>query len=192
MARVPGSGAMTEQLAIMANAPPTLSVTSLTRIGSVATVVTSDAHEYLTGDYVTIAGATPSGYNARVKVTVTGATTFTYPTSSALATPASGTITARYASDAQAGQRKFWEPVATIYGEMIPLRASERLQREAVQSSVDYRFRVYERDDITAKMRAIWTPSWGAAARTLEIVGGPLPCEDGRTFMYLEMSDAGA
>lgn len=191
MARTPGSGAMTERLDIQENRPPILSVTSLTRAGSVATAVTGEAHTYQTGDYVTVAGASPSGYNGKVKITVTGATSFTYAVSSGLATPATGTLTVQYTNDAQGGRREFWEDVATIYGEMVPLRTSERLQREAVQSAVDYRFRVYERDDLAATMRVLWTPSWTSTQRVLTLSGPPVPCEDGRTFMYLEMSSRG-
>lgn len=183
------SGAMTEQLEIEANLPPTLGVT-ITRSGSVATAVTAEPHDYLTGDYVTIAGASPSGYNGKVKITVTGASSFTYPVVNTLTTPATGTITAQYTNDAQGGRRAFWQAVATMYAEMIPIRTSERVQRDAVQSTIDFRFRIYERQGITAKMRARWTPSWGGAERTLEISGPPLPCEDGRAFMYLEMTTA--
>jgi hypothetical protein len=49
----------------------------------------------LDGDAITIAGATPSGFNGTdVNVNVTSTTTFTYLVSSALSSPATGTITA--------------------------------------------------------------------------------------------------
>lgn len=70
-----------------------LSVSSLTRSGSVATATTSTAHGFATGETHTIAGATDPAYNGAVTVTVTGDTTFTYAVAGAPATPASGTIT---------------------------------------------------------------------------------------------------
>lgn len=69
------------------------SITSLTQSNGVATA-TSTAHGYSDGDPVTIAGATPSGYNGAVNITRVDANTFTYPVSSSLGTPATGTITA--------------------------------------------------------------------------------------------------
>lgn len=56
-----------------------VAITTLTRSGATATAVTSGSHNLTTGDFVAIAGATPSGYNVDpVQVTVTNATTFTY------------------------------------------------------------------------------------------------------------------
>jgi hypothetical protein len=76
----------------------TQSVTSLTRVGTLATV-TSTAHGLATGQLVTIAGATsdPTLWNGTFVVTVTGANTFTYTMSGTPVTsPATGaTITLR-------------------------------------------------------------------------------------------------
>lgn len=70
------------------------SVSSLTQSGGIATAIAT-AHGFADGDPVTIAGATPSGYNATdVNIKCVDANTFTYPVSSALSTPATGTITA--------------------------------------------------------------------------------------------------
>lgn len=69
-----------------------VSVSSLTQVAGLATA-TATAHGLADGDEVTIAGATPSGYNLTVNVNKIDANTFTYPVSSALATPATGTIT---------------------------------------------------------------------------------------------------
>lgn len=71
-----------------------VSVSSLTQSGGTATATTGSAHGFSDGDQVTIAGATPSGFNLTVNITVTSLTTFTYPVSSALSSPATGTITA--------------------------------------------------------------------------------------------------
>lgn len=71
----------------------TLSVSSITRSSSTATATTASAHELLTGDYVTIAGASQTEYNGTYQITVTSSTTFTYTVSGTPVTPATGTIT---------------------------------------------------------------------------------------------------
>lgn len=70
-----------------------LSVTSITRSSSTATVTTAIANNLQTGDFVTIAGATQPEYNGIFQITSTGASTFTYTVSGTPATPATGTIT---------------------------------------------------------------------------------------------------
>src|SRR5689334_8303585 len=119
-----GAGPMRERLTILTSAPVALLLASLTRVGSVATATTPAAHGYATGDYVTIAGANEAGYNAKVKITVTSPTAYTFAVSGSPATPASGKITSTYVSDALGGRRTVWSELATISAEMIPLRAS--------------------------------------------------------------------
>jgi len=77
------------------------SVSSITRVGTLATVTTSTNHDYNTGDRVTISGATgtSAGYNATYNVTVTGPTTFTINVLSTLPTPAVGTIVSSIADN---------------------------------------------------------------------------------------------
>lgn len=72
---------------------PTASISSLTSSGTTATATVNAGHPYKSGDYVTIAGATPTGYNLTAVVTVTSSTQFTYTVASGLTTPATGTIT---------------------------------------------------------------------------------------------------
>lgn len=67
-------------------------VVSITRSSTTATVTTSSAHGYQTGDVVYISGAAQSQYNGAQTITVTGSTTFTYTVSGSPATPATGTI----------------------------------------------------------------------------------------------------
>jgi len=55
---------------------------------------TAMPHGFRTGQILQIAGATPSGFNGFHRVTVTSDKTFQYPLVSALATPATGTVTA--------------------------------------------------------------------------------------------------
>lgn len=185
-----GRGAMRERLVIQENAAEPITVTSLTRVGSVATAATADPHGFLAGDFVTVAGAAPAGYTGKVKVTVTGPTGFTYPVLNTLATPATGAITATYFSDAGGGRKVDWDDFATIWAELIPLRTSERLQAQALQSQVDYEFRTDARPDIVPTMRALWTPMWppGAPVHTLEI-HGVLPVGDGRQSIVLECGE---
>jgi len=55
-----------------------VSISSITRVGTLATLTTSSAHGLTTGTYVYISGATSSEYNGYFAITVTGSTTFTY------------------------------------------------------------------------------------------------------------------
>ncbi len=76
---------------------PSLSVSSLTRSGYTVTVTTSSAHNFVTGDYVEILGATQTEYNlTNAPITVTTPTAFTYTvTDNTITTPATGTITVK-------------------------------------------------------------------------------------------------
>lgn len=76
----------------------------ITRSGAVATVTTTAAHGFTTGNTINIAGATQAQYNGNFVITVTGTTTFTYAVTGSPATPAtaiangSGVILASLAS----------------------------------------------------------------------------------------------
>jgi head-tail adaptor len=186
-------GNLREHLTIQENVPDAISVTSLTRASTTATATTAAAHGYLTGDFVRVAGATPSGYNGTWKITVASPTTFTFTVSGVLATPATGTITGLYVSDAQGGRKIGWATLATaptgVWAEFLPQRAAERLQAQALSSQIDYRFRVRTRSDLTAQQRALWAPSWHSAdVHTLEI-HGVLPDGDGRGWLILETGE---
>ena len=75
---------------------PTLS--SATAVGATSTVTaTSTAHGFIAGQTVTIAGASPTGYNGSYTILsspAVTANTFAYQTASTLTTAATGTITA--------------------------------------------------------------------------------------------------
>ena len=73
-------------------ASTTLSVSTLTRGGGIATATTATPHGFATGDSVVIAGASPGAFNGTKTITVTGANTFTYAQTGT--TAATGTITA--------------------------------------------------------------------------------------------------
>jgi hypothetical protein len=53
-------------------------ISTLTAVGSVCTVVTSTSDNLTTGQYIIMAGCTPSAYNGTYQITVTNSTTFTY------------------------------------------------------------------------------------------------------------------
>lgn len=53
-------------------------ISSITRVGTTATLTTSSAHGRTTGDSVVIYGALPDQYNGTYTITVTSTTTFTY------------------------------------------------------------------------------------------------------------------
>jgi len=53
-------------------------ISSITRSGTLATLTTATAHNLITGNRVTISGASSSEYNGTYVITKTGANTFTY------------------------------------------------------------------------------------------------------------------
>lgn len=78
--------------------PYQAAVTSLTQAAGVATLTATAVHGLETGDYVTVRGATPQGYNKQAQITVTSTTVFTYSVDSGLSTPAGGTPVFSYAA----------------------------------------------------------------------------------------------
>lgn len=71
---------------------PSISVTSITRVSTTATVTTSVNHGYMTDDAVYIRGANETAYNGRQIITATGLNTFTYSVYGSPATPVTGSI----------------------------------------------------------------------------------------------------
>lgn len=61
---------------------------TLTSSGTTATVTYYTNHGYVTGDVVSIVGATPTGYNGTYTITVTSTTQFTYTLASTQTSPA--------------------------------------------------------------------------------------------------------
>ena len=53
-------------------------ISSITRSGTTATLTTASPHGLITGNYVTVSGATPGDFNGGYVITVTGTSTFTY------------------------------------------------------------------------------------------------------------------
>jgi hypothetical protein len=173
-------GRMRERITAQRNDPPVLSVVSITRSSTTATVTTTLLHNYLSGDYVTIAGCdgATSSYNAKWKIVMVGSAApwFTFTCSSAFPTPATGTMTVVYTSNAQGGQGangSLWRTLSTDYGEYIPLKSWESLQLRALQSDTTGRFRVHADAKWNERLRLQWIPSWpaGATRKTLSITG---------------------
>lgn len=67
-----------------------ISVTSLTRTGGTATVITSANHGFVNGNLVTIAGASPSSYNGTFSISSAGGNTFQYAITETPVSPAGG------------------------------------------------------------------------------------------------------
>jgi len=74
----------------LANTTTAQTISSITKVGTTATLTTAVAHGLVTGNYITVSGAAPSAYNGSFVVTVTGATTLTY---TMLSTPATNATT---------------------------------------------------------------------------------------------------
>lgn len=71
-------------------------ITSITRSGTTATATTEEPHKLTTGSKVVIFGASDPLYNGDKTITVTDATHFTYITTTAPASNASGTLSFNY------------------------------------------------------------------------------------------------
>jgi len=81
----------------IANTTTAQTISSITRGGTgnlTATLTTASAHGLVTGNQVTITGATESNYNGTYIITVTGSTTFTY--TMATAPSANATVVGTY------------------------------------------------------------------------------------------------
>jgi hypothetical protein len=75
-------------------AAASVNVSSITRVGTTATVTTGTAHGLSDGDPVTIAGASQSDYNGTFQISYVSTTVFTIEVANSPVTPATGTITA--------------------------------------------------------------------------------------------------
>jgi SPP1 family predicted phage head-tail adaptor len=69
------------------------------------------------------------------------------------------TVEIRVASTSAAADGEYglptWRTVATVRADIEPLSARERLQAQAIQSSVTYRIRLRDRSDVTAKAKIV-------------------------------------
>ena len=69
------------------------------------------------------------------------------------------TVEIRVASTSAAADGEYglptWRLVATVRADISPLSGRERLQAQAIQSSVAYRVRIRDRSDVTAKAKIV-------------------------------------
>lgn len=165
-------GRLTEPLILQSDDPPAAVVTRLERTGARADATTATPHGLTTGDYVAIRGATPDGYNGeQIPIVVTDDATFWYVVDDTLATPATGSITVDFRSDAQGGQGSGWWNVGLLYGQVAPLTAVERLIAKGVAAIASYRVTIHYQPDVSPKMRLVWTKYAQTTPRILEIEG---------------------
>lgn len=95
------------------------SVSSITRLGSTASVTTSGAHGLASGDYALIVGAAEAEYNGLWAVTVTGGSTFDYTVSGTPSSPATGTI--QWIRGYVKFRGKVWEIRPSAGAELVPI-----------------------------------------------------------------------
>ena len=75
----------------------TNTITSLTQSGGVATAITNVPHQYTNSPKVLVAGAGAGEYNGEVTITITGASSFTFPVNPAAPASAGGSPTCKRA-----------------------------------------------------------------------------------------------
>lgn len=94
-----------------------LTVSTITRVSTTATVTTSANHLLLTGEQMAVSGANEAVYNVTATITVTGATTFTYTIASDPGSNATGTLrcTPTPASATGALNKTYWALAQTTY-----------------------------------------------------------------------------
>jgi hypothetical protein len=63
---------------VVASTSTAQAISSISNVGTTATLTTAAPHALASGNIVTIIGCTPAAYNGTFKITVTSATTFTY------------------------------------------------------------------------------------------------------------------
>lgn len=94
--------------------------------------------------------------------------------------------------DGQGGRSIVWQTFAHEYAELMPLKADERLNAEAMGSHVRSRFRTRTRDDLEPEMRIQWRQSWQPAAqepKLLEIHGIYPDPADQRMYQLIECTE---
>lgn len=79
-------------VALNVSRQPIKAITSITRVGTTATLTTTSAHGLSTGNSVYITQASPSQYNGQYTITVTGGSTFTYTMASDPGASATGGV----------------------------------------------------------------------------------------------------
>lgn len=87
--------------AVTAMVSGSVTMTSLTRVGTLATFTATAAHRLVSGQTVKITGSTPDGFNGTYVITVTSTTVFTYVMAADPGAYSSGTVKAGYSTAAR-------------------------------------------------------------------------------------------
>jgi hypothetical protein len=129
-------GCPTNLCAVWAGYKRPIGITTITRVGTTATVTTGNPHGLKTGDSVTIYGATDALYNITALITVTGDTTFTYTMTD---TPAANAV----ASDSQTTTKlvdpsKSWA-VDELVGKIVSFTTTAYTATGGIQTAYQHR-----------------------------------------------------
>ena len=119
-------------------APSISSITYGGTGGTTATATTATAHGFITGEQVTIAGASPSQYDGTFIITVTGVNTFTYTMTSSPGSNASGTMTATPGVPTNGnyiGAVRVLSPTAHAYTGPITLTQTTRIRARVLNGT---------------------------------------------------------
>ena len=97
-------------------------------------------------------------------------------------------------TDSQGGRAVTWSTLDTMAAALVPIRASERVQAQAMQAVLDYRFRIVARADVDTTMRAQWRPSWLSLStpKTLEIHGVLPDAQEPTRYLWLDCGEVEA
>lgn len=132
-----GSSKRSYYQSLRAGMPITVSI--LSRTGTLAGAVTATAHGLNTGDWVTITGATPADYNLTAQITRVSNTVFNYTLAADPGANASGTIrcSPNPCSDTSAVCKGWWYPCQSSYSGSTWALSTASAQGDVVYYAVD-------------------------------------------------------
>lgn len=78
-----------------------------------------------------------------------------------------------------------WQDVATVWADAQPIRGREWFQAEAAQSSIDVRFTLRHRRDVSSGMRVFWNGRPYDIQSVIDVGG------DGRTLELMAVTGQG-
>lgn len=112
-----GNGATSQSYFQSLRSGMPLTISILTRSGTTAGAVTATNHNLVTGDWVTVSGASPAGYNLTAQITRTSAVTFNYTLASDPGASGSGTIRCSPNPESSTGTTcvGWWYPCQSSY-----------------------------------------------------------------------------
>ena len=94
-------------------------------------------------------------------------------------------------TDTQGGRSSSWSDTFTaVHCELAPLSGAEIQRAQALDSSVQFKLRMYQRADITSGMRVAWTASWnGSLVYSFEVLSVLPDPNRSRVFQLLTLGD---